>query len=208
MPQRSKDFIGAEDMFSSSRFASAKKTAGESKKTIIPRVHPPGMAMTGHDLVAWDGFSLGDTYNADYTDNPESQISSSSSAGNTTYRTTGTHVQPDFRLFDDLERRTRLPGGNIPRRQSANMLGTLNSLPVDPSGANNTFSDVRDLDEIELVTDMLDDMTKGDDFDDDFTEAFNPYFSVPRATTAERSQTGPPGWFSMRDDDMNSTIDC
>ena len=210
MPQKSTAIRRAIDIVIPSLslflFASVKKTSGEGKIVQIPRVHPPGMATSGREFAPWDGFSLGDTNNGDFTDNPESSASSSSSAYNTTYRTTGTRAQPDFALFDDLEKRTPIAGGNIPRRQSAGILGTLNSIPPDLSATANTFSDVRDLNEIELVTDMLDDMTKDDDFEDDFAEAFNPFLAMPRA--AEQSETRSPGWFSVRDDEMDSTIDC
>ena len=111
---------------------------------------------------------------------------------------------PTPRTMPPIERMARVPrrilvfsmnskvayrsvGGHIPRPQMIDMLGTLNSLPSqirfdEPSGAapSNPFSDSHDLDDVELVTDMLEDMTRDDETQDDFVEALNPNFILPR----------------------------
>ncbi|CAF1399835.1 unnamed protein product, partial [Adineta steineri] len=107
----------------------------------------------------------------------------------------------DFGIFDELENRIPIPrNNNIPRVQMSNMMGTLNSLPGherfdDPSGAASIFSDIRDPDDVELVTDMVDDMTKDDDIEDEFVEALNPNLSIPRLNP--QSERQPAGWFSV-----------
>ena len=80
------------------------------------------------------------------------------------------------------------------------MSGTLNSFAPDrmddPSGAASTFSDLNDLGETEFVTDMLDDMTKDDDIDDEFVEALNPNLVMPRIS--EQSARKSTGWFPVK----------
>jgi len=130
----------------------------------------------------WDGFSI--TTNDDrYVDETGSYSSSSTTTYNPTYRTNGTGDEPVFNIFDDLDGRQPLERGSIPRRQMVGMAGTLNSFPRDimddPYGATNTFSDSNEVDEIELVTNMVDDMTKDDDMEDDFIEALNPNLVLP-----------------------------
>jgi hypothetical protein len=76
------------------------------------------------------------------------------------------------------------------------MAGTLSSFPPDhPSVRTSTFSDSNELDEIEFVTDMLEDMTKDDDMPDDFVEALNPNLIIPRTTIQPEIKSS--GWFSV-----------
>jgi hypothetical protein len=77
------------------------------------------------------------------------------------------------------------------------MAGTFGSFPRDQmhdrSGATSTFSDSNELDENELVTDMLDDMTKDDNLEEDFVEAVNPNLIIPRAALKPDIKSS--GWF-------------
>ncbi|UJR15672.1 hypothetical protein I4U23_002606 [Adineta vaga] len=174
------------------------KTPVQRPQFVLPRVHIPTMGTGSRALNAWDGFSLDNTYDEQYVDASDSFPSSSSTTYNTTYHTNGQHPEADFGIFDELENRIPMSKGHIPRPQMVNILGTLNSLPSqerfdEPSGDENTISDFRDIDDIELVTDMLDDMTKDDDVDDEFVEALNPNLSIPRL--ALHPETQPSGWF-------------
>jgi len=166
----------------------------------IPRAHIPTMGTVSRGLNSWDGFSLDNTYDEQYVDASDSFPSSSTTTYNTTYRTNEHRPEADFGIFDELENRIPISRGHIPRPQMVDMLGTLNSLPSheqfdDPSGGNSTFSDFHDLDEIELVTDMLDDMTRHDDMGDEFVEALNPNLAIPRVASEPDMQSS--GWFSV-----------
>lgn len=146
----------------------------------------------------WDGFSI--TTNDDrYFDETGSYPSSSTTTYNPTYGTNRTVQEPIFNIFDDLERHRALPRPSIPRGQMASMAGTLNSFPHDimddPSGATSTFSDSNQFDEIEFVTDMVEDMTRDDHMEDDFVEALNPNMFLPRAGLQPEPQSS--GWFSV-----------
>jgi hypothetical protein len=148
----------------------------------------------------WDGFSLDNTYDEQFVDASDSFPSSSSTSYNTTYQASGKRLEADFGIFDELENRTPMSKSHIPRPQMKDMLGTLNSFPAldqfdEPSGETSIFSDSRDLDEIELVTDMLDDMTKDDDIEDEFVEALNPNLAIPRLSLAPETQSS--SWFSV-----------
>ena len=142
------------------------------------------MGTHGQDIMNWDGFTF-DTNNARHNETWDTYPSSSSTTYNPTYRIDEGPETADFTLFDNLEART-----TIPSRQMMGMTGTLNSFPRDrietPIGA---FLDSNDLDETELITDMLEDMTKDDDLADEFIEAYNPYLSIPRTTTQRETDT-------------------
>jgi len=166
----------------------------------IPRAHLPTMGTVSRELNSWDGFSLDNTYDEQFVDASDSFPSSSSTSYNTTYRMSGNRPEADFGIFDELENRTPMPKGHIPRPQMVDMLGTLNSFPTldqfdEPSGETSVFSDSRDLDEIELVTDMLEDMTKDDDIEDEFVEALNPNLAIPRLSLEPDTQSL--SWFSV-----------
>jgi hypothetical protein len=159
----------------------------------------PTMVTGSRGLNSWEGFSLDNTYDEQFVDASDSFPSSANTTYNTTYRTNG-RPEADFGIFDELENRTPLSKSHIPRPQMADMLGTLNSLPApdlfdEPSGTASTFSDSRDLDEIELVTDMVDDMTKDDDIEDEFVEALNPNLAIPRLALQPEVKSS--GWFSV-----------
>ncbi|CAF0869133.1 unnamed protein product [Adineta ricciae] len=165
---------------------------------VIPRAHIPTMGTGSRALNTWDAFSLDNTYDEQYVDASDSFPSSSSTTYNTTYRANGQRPEADFGIFDELENRIPMSKGHIPRPQMVNILGTLNSLPSnerfdEPSGAESTFSDSRELDDIELVTDMLDDMTKDDDMEDEFVEALNPNLAIPRLALQPENHSS--GWF-------------
>ncbi|CAF3955011.1 unnamed protein product, partial [Adineta steineri] len=181
---------------------SETKSSVQRPQFIIPRAHIPTIATSGaRAMNPWDGFSLDNTYDEQYVDASDSFPSSSTTTYNTTYRTNGKRIEADFGIFDELENRIPIPrNNNIPRVQMSNMMGTLNSLPGherfdDPSGAASIFSDIRDPDDVELVTDMVDDMTKDDDIEDEFVEALNPNLSIPRLNP--QSERQPAGWFSV-----------
>jgi hypothetical protein len=166
----------------------------------IPRAHVPTMGTGTRGLNSWDGFSLDNTLDEQYVDASDSFPSSSTTTYNTTYRTNGNRPEADFGIFDELENRIPLSRGHIPRPQMFDMLGTLNSLPThdqfdDHSVVTSTFSDSRDLDDIELVTDMLDAMTKDDDIEDEFVEALNPNLAIPRLNLEPEAKSS--GWFSV-----------
>jgi hypothetical protein len=157
------------------------------------------MGTVGHDNSIRDAFSI-TTYNDRHNDRSESYPSSSSTTYNPTYRTNGTIEEPVFGIFDDLERhRPPIGSRSLPPGQMVGMAGTFNSFPQrrmdDPAGGLGSFSDSNELDEIELVTEMLDDMTKDDDMQDDFVEARNPNVIIPRA--ALQPAHGSSGWFSV-----------
>ena len=168
----------------------------------IPRAHMPTLATRGLRLDDWDGFSLDQTDEGQNRDSLDTTDSSSTTTYNATYRTNATHPEADFGIFDALERQIPMAKGHIPRPQMDDMLGTLNSLPSpDPleetlAGNVNRFSDSRDLNEIELVTDMLDDMTRDDILDDDFIEALNPNLAIPR--TALEPERKSSSWFPVK----------
>jgi len=179
--------------------SSTNKPTVTRQQFTIPRAHIPTMGTVSRGLNAWDGFSLDNTYDEQYVDASDSLPSSSTTTYNTTYRTNGHRPEADFGIFDELENRIPISRGQIPRPQMVDMLGTLNSLPTleqfdDPSGS--TFSDTRELDEIELVTDMLDDMTRHDEAEDEFVEALNPNLAIPRLNSQPDIESS--GWFSVR----------
>lgn len=94
---------------------------------------------------------------------------------NTTYRTFNSPMEPDFGIFDDLENMNNLHGGQIPQYQRKNILATFNSFLDDGQTNEQDFSDSKDVDEIEFVSDMLEDMTRhDDDSDDEMVEVINP----------------------------------
>ncbi|CAF3697466.1 unnamed protein product [Rotaria sordida] len=166
----------------------------------IPRAHIPTMGTGNRDLNRLDDFSLDNTHDEPYVDASDSLPSSTNTTYNTTYRATGNRPEADFGIFDELENRIPLSKGQIPRPQMANMMGTLNSLPAHerfdgPLGEASTFSDSRELDDIELVTDMVDDMTKDDDMEDEFVEALNPNLVMPRLALQPEMKSS--GWFSV-----------
>ncbi|CAF1580921.1 unnamed protein product, partial [Adineta ricciae] len=167
---------------------------------VIPRAHIPTMGTGSRALNTWDAFSLDNTYDEQYVDASDSFPSSSSTTYNTTYRANGQRPEADFGIFDELENRIPMSKGHIPRPQMVNILGTLNSLPSnerfdEPSGAESTFSDSRELEDIELVTDMLEDMTKDDDMEDEFVEALNPNLAIPRLALQPENHSS--GWFPV-----------
>ncbi|CAF4415936.1 unnamed protein product, partial [Rotaria sp. Silwood2] len=164
-------------------------------KFTIPRAHIPTNVTSNPEI-----FSLDNTNDESYVDTSDSLPSSSNTTYNTTYRPNGTRPEADFGIFDELENRIPLSKGQIPRPQMRDMIGTLNSLPGHerfdgPSGAASTFSDSRDLDDIEFVTDMVDDMTKDDDMEDEFVEALNPNLAMPRSALQPEMKSS--GWFSF-----------
>ena len=165
----------------------------------LPRAHVPTAATVGQGFNDWDGFSLDQTYDDQNNGDADSVSSTSNTTYNATYRTNASGVQADFGIFEELERQIPMAKGPIPRPQMTDMLGTLNSLSQDPfeepSAGENSFSQSRDLNEIELVTDMLDDMTKDDDVEDDFVEALNPNLAIPRSALKPEPQ--PSSWFSV-----------
>ena len=167
----------------------------------IPRAHLPTMGTVSRELNSWDGgFSLDNTYDEQFVDASDSFPSSSNTSYNTTYRASGKRPEADFGIFDELENRTPMSKGHIPRPQMKDMLGTLNSFPAfdqsdDPLGETSSYSDTRELDDIELVTDMLEDMTKDDDIEDEFVEALNPNLAIPRSTLNPETQSS--SWFSV-----------
>lgn len=179
--------------------ATAKAPINRQQFT-IPRAHVPTMGTGVQGLRSWDGFSLDNTYDEQFVDASDSFPSSSNTSYNTTYRTQGARPEADFGIFDELENRISMPKGHIPRPRMTEMLGTLNSFPSqdqfdEPSGDTSIFSDSRDLDEIELVTDMVADMTKDDDVDDEFVEAMNPNLAIPRLALQPEMKSS--GWFSV-----------
>jgi len=177
----------------------AAQELAKNRPFVLPRIHPPALGTVGRMISDPDDFSsIGDPeYNVDETNTQVSREPSLSTTYNATYRTDTTQRAPtDFLpFFEDLERRTGINSGNMPAKLTADMLGTLNSLPADLAQQPNTFGDSRDLDEIELVTDMLDDMTKDDEIDDDFIEALNPNLAIPRATSQDEEDSSS-GWFT------------
>jgi hypothetical protein len=155
----------------------------------IPRAHVPTMGTGGRDIFSWDGFSL-TTSDERYNDGSYSPPSSSTTTYNPAYHTNRVSEEPVFTIFDDLDKRTPLSKGSIPRTQIAGMNGTLNSFPPDPmDNLTSTFLDSNDLNETELITDMLDDMTKYDNMPDDFIEALNPNLVIPRTTNQTEMTT-------------------
>lgn len=181
--------------------APISKTQVNRQQFTIPRAHVPTMGTGSRGLNSWDGFSLDNTYDEQYVDASDSLPSSSNTSYNTTYRSNG-HGGPeaDFGIFDELENRIPMSRGHIPRPQMVDMLGTLNSLPnleqfEDPSGGTSIFNDSRDLDDIELVTDMLDDMTRHDEMEDEFVEALNPNLAIPRLNIEPEMKSS--SWLSV-----------
>ncbi|CAF3404455.1 unnamed protein product [Rotaria sp. Silwood1] len=176
--------------------ATGIKSLPNRQQFTIPRAHFPTVGTISPNLL--DDFSLDNTNDESYVDASDSLPSSSNTTYNTTYRANGNRPEADFGIFDELENRIPLSKGQIPRPQMLDMMGTLNSLPAQerfdgPSGAASTFSDSRDLDDIEFVTDMVDDMTKDDDMEDEFVEALNPNLAMPRS--ALRPEMKSSGWF-------------
>lgn len=186
---------------SSSSSLSKSQSKVTRQQFTIPRAHMPSMGTGARAFGSWDGFSLDNTYDEQYLDASDTLPSSTSTTYNTTYRTNGPRTEADFGIFDDLENRIPMSKGQIPRPQMADMLGTLNSIPTNDqfdniSGVSSMFTDSRDLNEIELVTDMLDDMTKDDDLNDEFVEALNPNITIPRLNIEPQGRSN--GWFSVR----------
>ncbi|CAF0960619.1 unnamed protein product [Rotaria magnacalcarata] len=160
----------------------------------IPRAHIPTLGKAPI-------FTLDNSNDESYTDAPDSIPSSSNTTYNVTYRTNGGDLpEANFSIFDALENGINSSKGHIPRPHMIGMLDTLNSLPPHEhfgglSEAQSTFSDSQDINDIELVTDMLDDMTKDDDMEDEFVEALNPNLALPRS--ALQPETKPSGWFGF-----------
>ena len=172
----------------------------DRQKFELPRAHMPTAATVGQGLSDWDGFSLDQTFDDPMNGDSNSLSSVSNTTYNATYHTNASGPQADFGIFEELERQIPMAKGPIPRPQMTDMLGTLNSLPSqeqfeDPSAGESSFSQSRDLSEVELVTDMLDDMTKDDDVDDDFVEALNPNLAIPRS--ALKPEPRPSSWFPV-----------
>ena len=166
----------------------------------IPRAHPPAAVTVNRDFSGLDDFSLDNTDDEQFADATDSPKSSESITYNTTYRTTGNPTEANFGIFDELEKRTPLPKGYIPRPVMRDMIGTFNSFPAeeqpdDPSGTTSAFADSPEVEDIQLVTDMLDDMTKDDNMDDEFFEATNPNFEMPESVL--KPETKSSGWFSV-----------
>jgi hypothetical protein len=156
------------------------------------------MGTIGRDSTMWDGFSL-HTNNEQNINGFDTFQSSAATTYNPTYRTTAPTQEPIFDIFDHLERNKPLSKGSIPPVQMVGMSGTLSSFPQDRmddlSRAASTFSDLNDLGENEFVTDMLDNMTRDDDMDDEFIEALNPNLAMPKSSAqSERKSTG---WFPV-----------
>jgi hypothetical protein len=153
------------------------------------------MGTVGQDNSLRDGFSI-NTFNDRYPDPSDSYPSSASTTYNPTYPTNATTEEPVFGIFDDLERH-RPPIGRrfLPHEHMVGMAGTLSSFPSRQIDDPTSFSDSNEIDEIEFVTDMVDDMTKDDDVEDDFVEAINPNIIIPRA--AVQPARGSFGWFSI-----------
>jgi hypothetical protein len=162
----------------------------------IPRAHIPTMGAGSRGLKPFDDFSLDDTIDDQFVDASDSFTPSSTMTYTSAYNPNARRPKADFGIFDDLERRMPLPKGHIPRAQMSNMLETLNSLPPDePDGTISSFTDSQDIDEIELVTDILDDMTRKDNDEDEFVEALNPNLAIPRLAAAP--QLSSTGWLSV-----------
>ena len=165
----------------------ANVDSGEKPKPafIIPRVPAPIFATQSPNLIDDNRFSLDDTQDM-MNPRPDSPSAvSRTTTYNATYRTNGTRAPANFDIFDNLENNTRMAKGSIPQGQMRTMLGTLNSFPAadefnDPSILNTSGADGRELSEIELVTDILDDMMQEDGAEDDFLEVLNPNVMMPR----------------------------
>lgn len=126
---------------------------------VIPRVHLPSAGTVGHDISFPDVFSLpalDERYN-------ETSDSNSTTIYDPSYRTHDVQDEANFGIFDDLER-----SGPMGRRRRLQM-------------EMSSFSDADDNNDTELVTEMVDDMTKNDDLSDDFIEAMNFNLVIPRA---------------------------
>lgn len=181
-------------------FRVVQEQAKRQRIYTLPRIHIPPPVTRGLSDDD-DIFTIGEPeYQGDEPNTHNSREPSLSTSYNATYRTDTIPRAPDDFLpfFESLEQQTRLNGGRIPAQRSADMLGTLNSLPPDLAPAPDAFSDARDLDEIEFVTEMLDDMTKDDLLDDDFIEAMNPNVAIPRASPSLQNESQSSGWFSVR----------
>jgi hypothetical protein len=178
------------------RYSKDTKPRMSRQQFSIPRAHIPTLGTGPRGLHPFDDFSLDDSSDEQFVDASDSFPSNSSTTYNTTYRPNGKRPEANFGIFDELESRIPFSKGNIPRPQMLNMLGTLNSLSSDePSGTTSSFSDLRNIDETESVTDMVHDMTKEDDIEDEFVEALNPNLKIPRLATDP--ELTPRGWFSV-----------
>ncbi|CAF0844770.1 unnamed protein product [Didymodactylos carnosus] len=117
------------------------------------------------------------------SDNESSNLSAQQPTSST-YRTMDDSKQTmgtiDSEFFKNLEN-ISLMNNSIPRSQISFTIDTLNNLPVKNNITSDTFSDFDDFGEIEFIANMLDDMTKNDNQNDEFVEALNPIFAIPRA---------------------------
>ena len=165
----------------------------------IPRAHMPTMGTMAQNNRYSDGFSITTNDNQNNDESGGSYPSRSSTTHNPAYHSYTSHQQPIFDIFTDLERQRAVGRRSIPSKQMRDMSSTLNSFPPNPFddtiGRTNSYHRPRDVNEIEFVTDMLDDMTRDDDIEDGFIEALNPNVIVPTTTT---SQANNRGWFSVR----------
>lgn len=180
------------------RRGTSPKASKPTRQTFtIPRVHIPTGALHGIE----DDFNLDNTMDDSYVDAPESIASGVNTTYNATYREPENRPEADFGIFDALENRIKSSKGFIPRPQMQSMMGTFSSFPADdirfggPSELASIQSDTQDINDAELVTDMLDDMTKDDDMEDEFVEALNPNIVMPGS--ALQPEKKPSGWFSV-----------
>jgi hypothetical protein len=138
------------------------------------------MGTVGRDKSFQNVINL-NTYDEQNNETSDSYRSSSATIYNPTYHPNDTIEEPVFDIFYDLERSRKIGRHSIPQTQMANMADTFSSFPHNQidnrSKGIHSFSDS---DEIEFVTDMLDDMTKDDDMQDEFIEALNPNIIIPR----------------------------
>jgi hypothetical protein len=88
-----------------------------------------------------------------------------------------------FYLSDELDQQRILASSRVPSNQSGHMLNSLKSLPMTTSDAY-PFADVQDIDEIDWITDMVEDMIQHDDHKDDLLE---PVHSSLNLTTESNS---------------------
>lgn len=165
----------------------------------IPRVHMPTLGTMARTNQYTDGFSI-TTNDNQYNDESGSYPSSSSTTHNPTYRSNTALQQPIFDIFNGLDQQRALGRHPIPPKQMHGMSGTLNSFPPNPFddtiGRSSSYQSPRELDEIEFVTDMVDDMTRDDDIEDGFIEALNPNVIIPSTTRTQTTDNR--GWFSVR----------
>ena len=148
--------------------------------------------------IARDAFS-GNIYDDRCSDLSNGHPTNPTTSYNPTYRTNSVVEEPAFGIFDDLERQRPIGRRSLPHAQMAGMAGTFNSFPYrppdEPSRIATSFTNSNGIAEIQVVTDMLDDMTKDDNMPDEFIEALNPNLIPSRTSTQPEYRS--PGWFSV-----------